>query len=114
MVSKNLKKIFLSASIPYSNRDPKFYTTADIIAIRDSIRALATIVIPKTHLIWGGHPAVTPLIREIMEKMHSDLKSHVTLYQSEFFIKEFSHDRCRSVCSVSCAKSIIYIHIAKL
>jgi hypothetical protein len=85
MANKHLSKIFLSASIPYENRDAKFFKTADIIAIRDAVRALATVVIPKAELIWGGHPAITPLIRYVMTKINADLKTHVTLYQSNFF-----------------------------
>ncbi len=81
--------IFLSASIPSKERDEKFFKTADIIAIRDAVKALATVVIPKSHLVWGGHPAITPLIRDVLAKMETDVKSHVTLYQSEYFIDSF-------------------------
>jgi hypothetical protein len=92
MVRKNLNNIFLSASIPSPERNEKFYNTADIVAIRDSVRALATVVIPKANLIWGGHPAITPLLRFVMEKMDSDLKQHITLYQSNFFKDYFPKD----------------------
>lgn len=92
MVKEYLNKIFLSASIPYEDRDKKFYDTADITAIRDSVRALATVVIPKAKLIWGGHPAITPLIRFVMGKMNADLKKHITLYQSNFFRNYFPKD----------------------
>lgn len=92
MATKDLTKIFLSASIPYPDRDKKYFDTADILAIRDAVRALATVVIPKTHLVWGGHPSITPLIRFIVDKMNSDLKEHVTLYQSMFFEKKFPKD----------------------
>ncbi len=92
MAQEDLNKIFLSASIPYPERDKRFYDTADIIAIRDSVRALATVVIPHSHLIWGGHPAITPLIRFVMSKMKSDLNKHVTIYQSDFFRKYFPKD----------------------
>jgi hypothetical protein len=88
MATKNLNKIFLSASIPYQERDRKFCDTADIVAIRDSVRALATVVIPNAHLIWGGHPAITPLIRFVMERLNTNLRDHVTLYQSNYF-KDF-------------------------
>ncbi len=92
MVKKNLNKVFLAASIPLPDRDRKFYDTADIIAIRDSVRALATVVIPNAKLIWGGHPAITPLIRFVLSAMKIDLKEHVTLYQSKFFEKSFPKD----------------------
>lgn len=92
MAKDNLNKVFLSASIPYPDRDKKFYDTADIISIRDSVRALATVVIPKAHLIWGGHPSITPLIRFVLDKMNVELNKHVTLYQSLFFEEYFPPD----------------------
>lgn len=92
MVKDNLNKVFLSASIPYPDRDKKFYDTADIVSIRDAVRALATVVIPKAHLVWGGHPSITPLIRFVMDRMNADLKKHITLYQSLFFEDKFPPD----------------------
>jgi len=92
MAKDNLNKMFLSASIPYPDRDKKFYDTADIVSIRDAVRALATVVIPKAHLVWGGHPSITPLIRFVMDRINVDLKKHVTLYQSLFFEDKFPPD----------------------
>ncbi len=92
MAKDNLKKVFLSASIPYSDRDRKYFDTADVVSIRDAVRALATVVIPKAHLVWGGHPSITPLIRYVMERMKADLKTHITLYQSKFFEDKFPTD----------------------
>lgn len=92
MAKINLNKVFLSASIPYPNRDKKFYDTADIVSIRDAVRALATVIIPKAHLVWAGHPSITPLIRFVLDKMDVDLKKHVTLYQSLFFEEYFPAD----------------------
>ena len=84
--------IFLSASIPVQERHRKYIETADVTAIRDAIRALTAVVIPKSHLVWGGHPAITPLIHYVMRKMNSDIKSHITLYQSEWFRDSFPKD----------------------
>jgi hypothetical protein len=92
MVTKKLNKIFLSASIPTIDRDKGFYDTADIIAIRDAVRALAVVIIPHAHLVWGGHPSITPVIRYVMERSNSNLKQHVTLYQSRYFEHEFPED----------------------
>lgn len=80
-----MKKIFLSASVPKTDRPARYYETADTIAIRDAVRALATVVIPKAQLIWGGHPSITPMIREILQQTNTDVQHHVTIYQSEFF-----------------------------
>lgn len=40
-----VKNIFLSASVPLEERDPKYFKTADVIAIRDSVIALASAVL---------------------------------------------------------------------
>lgn len=92
MAKDNLNKVFLSASIPSPDRDKKFYDTADIVSIRDAVRALATVVIPKAHLVWGGHPSITPLIRFVIDRMNVDLKKHITIYQSLFFEDYFPPD----------------------
>jgi hypothetical protein len=84
--------IFLSASIPDPRRNQKYYYTADLIAIRDAVRALATIVIPKSFLVWGGHPAITPLIRYVMSAQKFTTRNHITLYQSNFFSEVFPTD----------------------
>lgn len=92
MASKELKNIFLSASIPLPNRNAKFIETADVVAIRDAVIALATTVLPSHRLIWGGHPSITPLINYVMQKQKHDIQKHVLLYQSKFFEKYYPED----------------------
>ncbi|MBK9258045.1 MAG: hypothetical protein IPM42_21555 [Saprospiraceae bacterium] len=92
MAKEQLKNIFLSASIPLKERDPKYIDSADIIAIRDSVIALATVVLPNHRLIWGGHPSITPIIYYVMERLGLKVQDHVLLYQSKFFEKFFPED----------------------
>ncbi|MFZ4263797.1 hypothetical protein ACFRAE_17305 [Sphingobacterium sp. HJSM2_6] len=112
-----MKNIFLSASIPLPERHPKYYDTADIIAIRDAVIALASIVIDKHRIIWGGHPSITPLINFVIERtvqyrleisinemsseeqkeylfqaIKTEIQKHVMIYQSEFFRDKFPED----------------------
>jgi len=87
-----MKNIFLSASIPLPERHAKYYETADIIAIRESLIALTSIVLPHHRIIWGGHPSITPLINYVMEKMNINIQEHVKLYQSLFFQNIFPED----------------------
>lgn len=87
-----IKNIFLSASIPLPERDPKYIDTADIIAIRDAVIALTTVVLPHHRLIWGGHPSITPLIYYVMDRLELDIQEHVTLYQSKLFERFFPED----------------------
>lgn len=88
MAQKQLN-IFLSASIPVIGRNEKYFNTADTIAIRDSVLALASIALPKYKLIWGGHPSITPLIANVLQHSDIDIQSSVTLYQSMYFEKFF-------------------------
>ena len=90
--TEKMKNIFLSASIPLPERDEKYIGTADIIAIRDAVIALTTVVLPHHKLIWGGHPSITPLIYYVMERLNLDIQEHVTLYQSKLFEKNFPED----------------------
>lgn len=85
MVKRQLKNIFLSASIPFKDRPEKYYKTADIIAIRDAVIALATLVLPKYRLIWGGHPSITPIIYYVLDKFDINIQNHVKLYQSRYY-----------------------------
>ena len=68
MATEQLRNIFLSASIPLKERHPRYYDTADIVAIRDAVISLASVVLPKHRLIWGGHSSITPIIYYVMEK----------------------------------------------
>ena len=90
--TEKMKSIFLSASIPLPERDEKYIGTADIIAIRDAVIALTTVVLPHHRLIWGGHPSITPLIYYVMERLNLNIQEHITLYQSRFFEKYFPED----------------------
>lgn len=95
MVTENkIKNIFLSAGVPTPDRDPIYFGTTDIIAIRDSVIALASTVLATNgyHLIWGGQPSITPLIALVLERFNLTMSDRVTLYQSyefeRFFPKE--------------------------
>ena len=84
MDAETLKYIFLSASIPIPSRDEeKYLNTADVIAIRDAVIALASVALPKFHLVWGGHPSITPLIANVLTHSDTSAKDNVTLYQSK-------------------------------
>jgi hypothetical protein len=80
-----MNAIFLSASVPDPQRHPKYYTTSDVTAIRDAIRALVTIVLPRWRLVWGGHPAITPLVRVMAEGIGIMGSDKVRLFQSNYF-----------------------------
>ena len=89
MATKPLN-LFLSASVPIEGRaGGKYLASADIIAIRDAVIALASVALPHYHLVWGGHPSITPLIANVLRHSNTEVNSSVTVYQSGFFVKEF-------------------------
>lgn len=75
--------VFLSASIPDPLRHERYCGTADNVAIREAVRALAMQVLPRTELVFGGHPAISPLILQIAQRLRR--MSRVIIYQSAFF-----------------------------
>ncbi len=62
-------QVFLSASVPLPDRDRRFAETADVIAIREAIKAVVGEVIPRGCLVFGGHPAITPLVARLVRAM---------------------------------------------
>lgn len=90
--NKQVKNIFLSASVPKPGRE--FSGTEDVIAIRDAVIALSSTVLanPEYHLIWGGHPSITPLITLVLERYGLKMSDRVTLYQSDWFREMFPHE----------------------
>jgi hypothetical protein len=76
--------IFLSASVPLPNRDRRFFDTADVLAIREAVKALVEVVLPIGRITCGGHPAITPLLALFVRE--SGLRQdRVTIFQSALF-----------------------------
>lgn len=72
--------IFLSASVP--DRDPEKYP-ADPVAIREAVRALVGVSLPDRPLVFGGHPAISPMVWEDADSL--GLAGEVSIYQSRLF-----------------------------
>jgi SLOG cluster3 family len=87
------RPIFLSASVPLPARNPAYFNTADIVAIRDAVRAL-TIVIMEANiqLVFGGHPAISPMIRLQIAQAGLPVGNKVVMFQSSFFKRVFPND----------------------
>lgn len=86
--------VFLSAGVPLPppSRSEKYFATADVVAIRDSIRALVTAVLPEGRLVFGGHPAITPMVRLLIRDRKLSVREHLVLFQSRFFQPVFPSD----------------------
>lgn len=89
MDEPKVKNIFLSASIPFTERNKKYINTCDVTSIRDAVIALTSVVIKDYRLIWGGHPAITPMISRVLNILEYNVSEHVMLYQSKWFVEQF-------------------------
>jgi hypothetical protein len=82
-------RVFLSASVPLPDRHPRFMATADVVAIREAVKALVAEVIPRGLIVFGGHPAITPLMALLLRGMGTEAAQRIILYQSAFFADQF-------------------------
>lgn len=89
-----MSAIFLSASIPVVGRG-SYYETADPFLIQLAVRELVTAVIRDLQIVWGGHPAITPMIWAICEDLDISYSDSVVLYQSRFFEDQFPQENMR-------------------
>ena len=72
--------VFLAASVPERNLDTY---VPDPMAIREAIRALVAETVRDRLLVFGGHPAISPLVEHAARTLNAI--DHVHIYQSEFF-----------------------------
>lgn len=86
--------IFLSASIPEVGRG-QYFETADPFLIQCAVRELAIAIVRRYKIVWGGHPAITPMIWSICEDLGADYTDSVTLYQSRFFEGRYPEENQR-------------------
>lgn len=89
-----MDSIFLSASVPVNGRGD-YYETADPFLIQCAVRELAIAVVRKMKIVWGGHPAITPMIWSICEDLGVDYTRSVVLYQSRFFEGQYPEENER-------------------
>lgn len=87
--------IFLSASIPDPRRAPEFAKTADSVLITSAVSALVYVILGRRPLVWGGHPAITPMVWTVSDDMGIDYSQWVLLYQSDFFVEDFPEENQR-------------------
>ncbi len=76
--------IFLSASVP--TRAP-YDADCRPQAIQAAVNALAQVVLGRKKLVWGGHPAITPLLWSAAQAVGVEYTVAVELFQSRLFQK---------------------------
>ena len=87
--------IFLSAGVPDPRRSPEYAKTADPVAITAAVSALVYVTLGRRLLVWGGHPAITPMIWVVAEALNADYGKWVKLYQSDYFKEDYPEDNQR-------------------
>ncbi len=88
------RSIFLSAGVPDPNAK-HYMGEADTAAISALVSALLFVALGRRQIVWGGHPAITPMIWAYAEALNVDYGKWVTLYQSDFFKDDFPEENAR-------------------
>jgi len=86
-----MSSVFLSASVPVAGRGD-YHRTADPFLIQTAVREFVLAVIRNHQIVWGGHPAITPMIWRICEDLGVEYARAVILYQSRFFEEAFPEE----------------------
>lgn len=86
--------IFLSAGVPEPGAK-HFVRDGDLAAISAAVSALLYVTLGRRRLVWGGHPAITPMIWSVATAMDVDYGAWVLLYQSGAFEDEFPKETRR-------------------
>lgn len=86
--------IFLSASVPVVGRGT-FHEDTDPFLIQFAVRELLTVCLGRRTVVWGGHPAITPMVWAVCEDLGVDYAKTVVLYQSRLFNELFPEENQR-------------------
>jgi hypothetical protein len=86
-----MAQIFLSASVPIRGGGD-FFDSADPFLIQFAVRELMTVCLGRRRIVWGGHPAITPMVWAVCESLGVNYAAAVRLYQSQFFSDLFPEE----------------------
>ncbi len=75
-----IRPVFLSASVP---NEEQYMHRFDPLAIREAIIALAATTLRDRPLVFGGHPAISPLVEHAARSLGA--LEHVHIYQSRYY-----------------------------
>lgn len=89
-----MRELFLSASIPQPDSG-RFFDDANPFLIQFAVRELVTAVLGRRRIIFGGHPAITPMIWAVCEDLGVSYATGVVIYQSKFFTESFPAENSR-------------------
>jgi hypothetical protein len=89
-----MNAIFLSASVPVAGRG-NYYETANPFLIQTAVRELVTATLGRRLIVWGGHPAISPMVWAVCQDLGVEFAKSVVLYQSRFFQEIFPEENER-------------------
>src|SRR6266446_3477049 len=89
-----MNAVFLSASVPVPGRG-NYYETANPFLIQTAVREFTTTALGRRLVVWGGHPAITPMVWAVCEDLGVKYSNTVVLYQSKFFEEDFPKENLR-------------------
>lgn len=81
------RSIFLSASVPAYGRE--FFDTCHPYQIHTAVRSLLLLTLGRRHIVFGGHPSITPMMHSACQNFGITNIDCATIYQSDFFKEEF-------------------------
>lgn len=87
-------RLFLSASVPVPGRG-NFHENANPFLIQFAVRELLTVCLGRRLIVWGGHPAITPMVWAVCEDLGVEYARAVLLYQSRLFGDLFPEENQR-------------------
>lgn len=79
--------IFLSASVPVPGRE--YYDRCSPFQIHSAVRTFLTLALGRRHLVFGGHPSITPMVHAACINFGLEQSHAVTIYQSAYFEDQF-------------------------
>lgn len=88
-----MNALFLSASVPEPGRDG--FETADPFLIREAVSALVEVALGRIPIIWGGHPAITPMMWEAALRYDIAYEQTTKLYQSAYFRGQYPEENIK-------------------
>lgn len=86
-----MKAIFLSSSVPAIGRGD-FFETADPFLIQTAVREFVSVALGRRLIVWGGHPAITPMVWAVCEDLGVSFANAVIMYQSKFYKDMFPEE----------------------
>lgn len=79
--------IFLSASVPTHGRE--FFDTSHPYQIHTAVRSLLLLALGRQHIVFGGHPSITPMVHSACLNFGITNINCVSIYQTAYFKDDF-------------------------